>query len=155
MSNVDPFAPFRPRRGRATAIGFAVASIVVFGGIALAMRLGGYSNWSLLDALVLLGFGVLLAAGLWRFAALRATPSPAGLVVRNVVLTRRVAWSDVAAVRFGGGEAWLWLDLVDGDELAVMAVQRADGAFGRAQAERLAALVQTQGGTARRPRPPA
>lgn len=155
MSNVDPFAPFRPRRGRTTAIGFALASIVVFGGIGLAMLLGGYSNWSVLDALLLLGFGVLLAAGLWRFAALRATPSPTGLVVRNVLLTRRVAWSEVSAVRFGGGDAWLWLDLTDGDDLAVMAVQRADGAFARAQAERLAALVQTQGGTARRPRPPA
>ena len=36
----------------------------------------------------------------------------------------------------------LILDLADTEQLAVMAVQRADGAFARQEAERLAALVQ-------------
>ena len=37
------------------------------------------------------------------------------------------------------------LDLDDGDTLAVMAIQKADGAFGRAEAGRLSALVQVNG----------
>ena len=148
---VDPFSPFRPRRGRAVALGFVVASVVVFGALALALLASGYQGWSAVDSLLLLGFGVLLAAVLWRFAALVATPSRDGIVVRNVLLTRRVAWSEVERVRFGGGDAWAWLELADGDSLAVMAVQRSDGDLGRAEAGRLAALVQSRGGSAPRP----
>ncbi|GAB3596458.1 PH domain-containing protein [Angustibacter peucedani] len=145
------FAPFRPRRGRAVALGFVVASLVVFGGLALALPGTGYQGWSLGDSLLLAGFGVVLALALWRFAALRAVPSAEGLVVRNVLLTRHVAWDDVVGVRFGGGDAWVWLDLADGDDLAVMAVQRSDGEHARAEAGRLVALVQSRGGTAARP----
>ena len=43
------------------------------------------------------------------------------------------------------------LDLDDGDTLAVMAIQRADAEFGRAEAGRLAALVQALGPSATSP----
>ncbi len=148
-----PFAPFRPRRGRAVALGFVVASVVIFGGLSLALLATGYQGWSGLDSVLLLGFGLVLAAVLWRFAAIGATPSREGLVVRNVLITRSVAWSEVDGVRFGGGDAWAWLELADGDTLAVMAVQRSDGELARVEAGRLAALVQSRGGTAPRPRP--
>jgi hypothetical protein len=85
---------------------------------------------------------VLIALMMWRFAALRAVPTPSGLEVRNVLLTRRISWDQVEAVRFAGGDPWVLLDLTDGDQLAVMAVQRADGPYGRAEASRLAALVE-------------
>lgn len=136
---------FRPRRGRFVALGFAVASPVLFGALALVAPFSGLSGWSLTDSLLLLGFGVLLAAAMWRFAALRATPSPSGIVVRNVLLTSTITWSDVERVRFAGGDPWVILDLSSGEDLAVMAVQKADGAYGRAQAGRLAALAQAHG----------
>lgn len=152
MSVVDPFAPFRPRRGRAVALGFVLASFVVFGVLAFALFAAGYRGWSGTDSALLLGFGGALAAVLWRFAAISAIPSREGVVVRNVLLTRHVAWTEVERVRFGGGDAWAWLELADGDTLAVMAVQRSDGEFARAEAGRLAALVQSRGGSAPRPR---
>ncbi len=93
---------------------------------------------------------MLVAFVMWRFAAIRAVPSREGIVVRNVAVTRRLTWDEIEAVRFANGDAWAWLDLVDGDQVAVMAVQRSDGAFARAQASRLAALVQSAGRT--RPR---
>ena len=54
---------------------------------------------------------------------------------------RELAWAQVVAVRFGGGDPWVTLDLDDGEVLAVMAIQRADGARGEAEARRLATLV--------------
>ncbi len=142
------FATFRPHRGRAVALTFGVLSLLVFGGLAVLLPTTGYAGWSVSDSLGMFGVGALLATGLWRFASLRAQPTDQGLLVRNVLLTRRLDWAQVRGVRFSGGDAWAWLDLDDGDELAVMAIQRSDGAFGRAEASRLAALVQAKGGPA-------
>lgn len=141
----DPFAPFVPRRGRRTALGFTVGSLVVFGVLALALPATGYRGWSVGDSLLIAGFGVLMALVMWRFAAIRALPSREGIVVRNVAVTRRLTWGEIESVRFAGGDAWAWLDLTDGDQLAVMAIQRSDGARALAEASRLAALVQALG----------
>ena len=138
----DPYAPFIPQRGRRVALGFAAASLVVFAALTVALSSGDVPAWNTSDSVLLLGVGVLLAATMWRFAALRAVPSPTGLVVRNILLTREVTWAEVSRVRFAGGDPWVVLDLADGDQLAVMAVQKADGPFARAAAQRLAALVQ-------------
>lgn len=138
----DPYAPFLPRRGRAVARGFAAASLVLFAVLALVVPSTGMRGWGVLDSLLLFGFGALVAAAMWRFASLRALPSPTGLVVRNVLLTRTVTWGQVTRVRFAGGDPWVVLDLRDGGQLAVMAVQKTDGPAARAQAQRLVALVQ-------------
>ena len=138
----DPYAPFVPRRGRRVAVGFAVAAVLLFAVLAFVVPTTGLLGWGVADSVLLFGVGVLIAAAMWRFAALSATPSPSGLVVRNVLLTRTVAWRDVRRVRFAGGDPWVVLDLRDGDQLAVMAVQKADGDYAMAQAQRLVALMQ-------------
>jgi hypothetical protein len=131
-------APFRGRRGRAVAwIAAAVVSAVLLG-VAAAIRdqLSWY-DW--------LGFAAVALAVTWllsRLAGVAAFPSEAGLVVRNVLITTELEWAQIVAVRFGGGDPWVLLDLSDGDTLAVMAVQRADGEWGRAEANRLATLVE-------------
>ena len=139
---IDPYAPFVPRRGRRVALGFAVTSMLLFTALAVVIPSTGVRGWGITDSVLLMGFGVLIAAAMWRFAALRAVPSPTGLIVRNVLLSRTLAWDEVAKVRFSGGDPWVILDLTDGDQLAVMAVQKADGEFARTQAQRLVALVQ-------------
>ena len=88
----------------------------------------------------------------WRYASIRAVPSRAGLVVRNLVLTRTLEWPEVVGIQFGGGEPWVTLDLEDGDTVAVMAIQKADGPLAGREASRLAALVQAFG-EAREPGP--
>jgi Bacterial PH domain len=70
-----------------------------------------------------------------------AWPGEDGLRVRNLLTVNRLDWHEIVAVRLGGGGPWVMLDLDDGDTLAVMAVQRADGAFGQGEATRLATLV--------------
>jgi len=145
----DPYAIFRPRRGRRVALTMSALSVAIFSGLALSMprvdpQLGG---WSVLDRLLLILCGVALAGGLWRFASIRAVPSTRGLVVRNLVTTRNLEWAQIVRVQFGGGAPWVSVDLDDTDTVAVMAIQRADGAFGEAEAARLSALVQVHSGS--------
>ncbi len=132
-------APFRPRRGRVLPLGMAAVTLVVCAAVAVAM--GGTGLWRLGDQLALVGLGVALAAFLLRYASIRAVPDGDALVVRNLVVTRRVLWEEVVEVRFPDGAPWVSLELDDTEELAVMAIQRADGERARAEARRLARLV--------------
>ena len=136
---VAPFAPFRPRRGKAVPLAMAAAALIVCAVVAVGM--GSAGGWRLGDQLALVGFGVALAAFLLRYASIRAVPDGDGLTVRNLVVTRRVEWNEIVEVRFPEGAPWASMELDDTDELAVMAIQRADGDRARSEARRLAGLV--------------
>jgi hypothetical protein len=142
---VDAFATFRPRRGRAVALGVAWSALVVFGALAVLMPAETLGHWSIIDRLMFFALGVVIAVVAWRYASITAVPTRQGLVVRNLVLTRSLTWPEVVGVQFGGGEPWVTLDLDDGDTLAVMAIQKADGEVSGREASRLAALVQAFG----------
>lgn len=140
------FAPFRPRRGRIVALGVVWGSLILFGVLAaLIPTTAGSELAALPDRIMFFSFGVVMAVLAWRYASLSAIPSHEGLVVRNLVVTRRLEWAQVVGIQFGGGQPWVSLDLDDTDTLAVMAIQRADGEFAEHEASRLAALVQALG----------
>jgi len=146
------FAVFRPRRGRVVAGVFAVVSVLLFGVIAVMLPgpdQGG--PWGPLDRVFFLGVGLAIAALLWRYATIRAVPTREALTVRNLFTSRTVPWQAVVDLRFGGGDPWVTIELDDTDTVAVMAIQKADGPFGRAEAGRLAALVQALGPSERSP----
>lgn len=84
-----------------------------------------------------------------RHATVFALVDVQGLRVRNLVHTTTLRWDEVEGVRFGSGEPWVTLDLVDGRTLAVMAIQSADGAYAHREAQRLASLIIAGGGGAR------
>ena len=109
--------------------------------VGVAVGLGASGEWGPGDQLALVAFGAGIAAFLLRYAGIRAVPDAEGLTVRNLVVTRRVTWDEVVEVRFPEGAPWVSLELDDGDDLAVMAVQRSDGDRARAEARRLATLV--------------
>ncbi|NAZ87837.1 PH domain-containing protein [Kineococcus sp. T90] len=142
-------APFRPRRARAVGLTVAAVLGLVFAGMAVGLALSPNSGWTATDTASAAVLALLLCGGLVRLVSVRAVPTADALVVRNVVFTRRVEWGAILAVRFGGDDPWLTLDTDDGENLAVMAVQKADGARAEAEALRLARLV-----AARAPRPP-
>jgi Bacterial PH domain len=147
----DPYAVFRPRRGRRVALTMAVLSVLIFTGGALSLpRVDpAFGGGGLIDRLLVAFMGVAVSALLWRYASIRAVPSTQSLVIRNLVITRRLEWAQIVRVQFGGGAPWVSVDLDDTDTVAVMAIQKADGALGRAEAARLSALVQVHS----RPRP--
>ncbi|WP_432497493.1 PH domain-containing protein [Kineococcus auxinigenes] len=135
-------APFRPRRARPVGLAVAAGLAVVLVGMAVGLSLAESTDWTVLDSVFTTVFGVLLCGGIVRVVSVRAVPTEEALVVRNVFLTHRVRWEEVTGVRFGRDDPWLVLDTGDDEELAVMAVQRADGEHARAEAQRLARLVR-------------
>jgi hypothetical protein len=139
-------SPFRPRRARIVAVSVAVVSVLLFGAVGLFVPAAGAP-----DRLAIAGFGVAVAWFMWRYASLAAVPSDTGLRVRNLLTTRDLDWAEIVDVHLVVGAPWVTLDLDDGDTLAVMAIQKADGAFGRAEASRLAGLVAAHAA----PEPPA
>jgi len=147
----DALAPFRPRRGRAVALGVVWGSRADLGGRGVIMPTQSDGRWGPADRLMFFALGVLVALVAWRYAAIVAVPSREGLVVRNLVVTRTLEWPEIVGIQFGGGEPWVSLDIEDGDTVAVMAIQKADGPVAAREASRLAALIQAFG-EAREPR---
>lgn len=134
-------APFRPRRARATAWAVAAVEFAVLALVALVAPATGVMAFSWYDRLGIVAVGGAVAWFLSRFALLEAVPSERGLRVRNLFVTTHLDWAQIVSVGFGGGNPWVVLDLADGETLPVMAVQRADGEHGMAEARRLATLV--------------
>jgi hypothetical protein len=137
----DLHSPFRPRRARKVAMVVAIAQFVVLFTVALTLPGEGPIDFHWYDRAGVIGIGALVAWFLSRYVLLSAVPTEQGLRVRNLLLGRDLSWAQIVAVRMGNGDPWVTLDISDGDVLAVMAVQRADGEFGRAEADRLATLV--------------
>lgn len=132
---------FRPRFARwvttVLAVVVAVATVLL-----LVLLPGvGLAGYTVADRAGIGLVGLAIVWFCWRQATVSATPTPAGLRVRNLATTRTVAWAEIVWVRFGEGRPWVQLDLDDGDTLAVMGVQRSDGERARREAKRLATLV--------------
>jgi hypothetical protein len=95
------------------------------------------------DRLSLLVFWILVTVVLHALASVRVVADEAGLYVVNLVRRRRLEWAQIVGLRFGSGDPWVQLDLSDGTTLAVMGIQRADGAGGDRAAHELAAVVRS------------
>jgi hypothetical protein len=133
--------PFRPVRARRVSRLIAVTEFVVVAVPALFVARSGPGSFSWGDRLSILALGTLIAAGIFRFSMLSAIAGEDGLMVHNLIRTTRLEWAQIVSVRFGGGNPWVLLDLDDGDTMAVMAIQRADGRRGEDEARRLSTLV--------------
>jgi hypothetical protein len=104
-----------------------VAAIIVFvGAIALGVAMPAPFQGGDKVGVALLGIPV--AAVLLMLARPSVTAGPEGLVVRNLVGTRRLGWPEVVAIRLGPHDSWASVDVADGTSLALMALQTADGA---------------------------
>jgi hypothetical protein len=145
VTAADPYAPFRPRRARAVAYPVGVVWLLMMAGLAFFLP----AEIGTVDRLGFLLLGVVVLWFMHRQASVQALPTRQGLHVRNLLKSRRLEWPEIVGVRFGDGRPWVELDLDDGDTLAVMAVQRADGPRGEAEASRLASLVVAHSRTER------
>lgn len=138
------YDPFRPVAGAWVARIVAVATLVVFTLVAIFSP--SYDPdatvLNLLNRAGIFLLGVLGAAFLWRYTLIKAVPSPQGLKVQNIIRTHDVEWAQILSVGYSGGAPWAVLELTDTQELAVMAIQRADGDRARREASRLAALIE-------------
>ncbi|MBO3087167.1 PH domain-containing protein [Cellulomonas dongxiuzhuiae] len=140
----DLAAPFRPHLARVVTI--AVAVVVLALTVVLVTTMPGLAT---LDKAGFVLFALLIAWFCWRQASVSAVPDDTGLRVRNLLITTHVTWAQIVSVRFGQGRPWVQLDLADGDTLAVMGVQRADGQRAEQEARRLATLIARRTATTR------
>lgn len=132
---------FRPRAARVVTGTLAVVVALATALLVVLLSTTGVEGWTAADLGGIALVGLAIVGFLWRQATVSATPTAAGLRVRNLATTRTVAWAEIVWVRFGEGRPWVQLDLDDGDTLAVMGVQRSDGERARREAKRLATLV--------------
>lgn len=140
----DPYAPFRPVTGAWVGGLMALASVVVFGLVALLApsHVNGSVQLDLLNRVLIFLVGVAMGAFLLRYAMIRAVPSPQGLRVVNIIQSYDLEWAQIMRVGFAQGGPWAVLELADTEEVSVMAIQRADGQRARKEAGRLAALIE-------------
>lgn len=141
MSEPDRAAApiFRPVRGRLVS---AVLGAGIFvGSIALSIALP--QQFEIMDRLTCAGIGIAVALFMSRYATIHARPDADGLYVRNLGAGELVPWHEIMTVRFSQGMPWPRIDLVDGTDMAVMAIQRADGPRSVDEAQRLADLIGT------------
>lgn len=130
-------AVFRPVRGR--VVSSALGGGILIASIVLAMALP--ERFAVMDRLTCAGIGIAVAAFMTRYATIHARPTAEGLFVRNLGPGELVPWDQIDSIRFSQGMPWVRIDLVDGLDLAVMAIQRADGPRSLAEAQRLADLA--------------
>lgn len=140
--------PFRPHAARLVTLGLAVL-VLLLTAVLVAAVPSIASEYGPGDQAGIALLGLAVTWFCWRQASVSARPDETGITVRNLVVSRRIAWAEIVSVRFGGGRPWVQLDLADGDTLAVMGIQRADGGRAEAEARRLATLVELHSRTAR------
>lgn len=134
---------FRPFRGRVIAHG-AIFVLVVLTAIAYRTEPGG-DLFAYVWRVTVPVLTLILSAILAVVARPKAIAEEAGLTVVNMVRSRRLAWNEIIAVRFGAGAPWVTLDISDGSALPVLGIQASDGARAQREARKLADFVIRMG----------
>ncbi len=118
---------YRPRRLIWMAGSCAVVVIAVFSVVAVFLR---ESNTGVVfrtsDQVAMIVLGILIAAGIMLWATPRVVADADGVEVRNVLVKRYYAWSDVLAISFPDGASFARLELPYDEYYAMMAIQAVD-----------------------------
>ena len=113
-------------RGACALLALAVVAVMIV--VALHTQPSYALNpFDAADRVAIGGVGVFVGAAILALGRSRVDADAEGLRVRNVLMNHEVPWSAVRAVRFDEHSPWATLLLTNDDELAVSAVQAADG----------------------------
>lgn len=130
---------FRPRFTLVVCL--VIGTAFVGGAVFLLLTLAGLSGDHASDAFSIVLIAALAVVTCVLLGRPRAVADATGLAVRNPVRSRRLAWEEIVAVRFGRSDPWVLLDLADGSSHAVLAIQASDGARARRDAAWLRSRV--------------
>jgi hypothetical protein len=132
-----------PRRMRlvCAVVAAVILVVMVVVGLLLKSSSTGVVSFGTSDQVAMVGLGVLLAAGVLLLGRPRVDGDAEGVRVRNVLGSHALPWAAVRSVRFDRSSAWASLLLVTGEEVAVLAVQAADGERAVAAVDGLRALL--------------
>jgi len=121
----------RARPVRLRRVAFTTSAVVVVVFVLLAVLLRRSSSEGVEfgpgDQVAMVLLGVLVAAGVLVLARPSVVADLHGVRVQNLFTTKDVPWEVVRAVSFRDGTPWAMLDLADDDQIALLAVQAADG----------------------------
>jgi hypothetical protein len=121
----------RARPVRLRRVAFTTSAVVVVLFVLLAVLLRRSSSEGVEfgpgDQVAMVLLGVLVAAGVLVLARPSVVADLHGVRVQNLYTTKEVPWEVVRAVSFRDGTPWAMLDLADDDQIALLAVQAADG----------------------------
>jgi hypothetical protein len=135
---------FRPRRTRVVLYAICVALILFTASLAIVMP--GGEIYSYVWRVTVPVCSALIIAMLVLLARPRAIASKDSLTVINLFGRKSYSWPEIVAVRFAKDAPWASLDVSDGQNVPVMAIQNSDGQWARVQATQLADLVADRGG---------
>ena len=118
-----------PRRLRLMTALMAGALVVAMTVVAVLLKSSttGVVSFHTSDQVAMVGLGLAMGAGVLLVGRSRVDADAEGIRVRNVVINHELPWAAVRAVRFTEHSPWATLVLTNDDELAVSAVQAADG----------------------------
>jgi hypothetical protein len=118
----------RPRRIRLFTAVPAVLVVAAFVVIALLLKRGDTGViFSTSDQVAMVGIGLLLGAALLWPNWPRVRADRTGIEVRNMLGSRRFAWTEVRGVSFPDGARWARLELPADEYVPILAVQSLDG----------------------------
>jgi hypothetical protein len=120
----------------------AAAVLASMVGLAIVLPSGGPHPWGVGSRLGVVLIGVAVTVVLHRLASVRVEASDDGVLVANVLGRRRLEWAEIIGVRLLRDDAWMMLDLSDGQALAAMGVQKSEGERAQRQAQAFARMVQ-------------
>jgi hypothetical protein len=140
---------FRPRRARVVVYLCALALLVALTWIAIALPSGGAHPWGLGSRVAMVLTALAIVFLLHRLASVRVVASDKGVEVVNVVGRRQLAWPQIVGIRLGQDDAWLVLDLDDGEAMQAMGIARSEGPASQEQARQFARLVNEHSRTPR------
>lgn len=138
------YREFRPRLLRLVTIPLAIVVLVGFAVLSVALELAvDWPSWRAWDIVWMNALGAALCGAGLRAGSIKATPTAAGLVVRNFFRTTTIEWSAMIGASFNiaAGDPWVSLDLVDGSSHPVMAIAASDAAEAPAELARLRRLI--------------
>jgi len=143
--STDSVYAFHPRIVAAMAAGMGLSLIAVFGVIWFRLSPEDRATFDWFQRITLLAFFGAVLWILYRMSTLRVTAYPDRLRIRNVFKSYTLTWSEVTALRFRPGDAWLQLFDADDNRIGILAVQAAEGARATRAAKRLAAVAREHG----------
>lgn len=146
----DRLYTFHPRILALMAGLMGLSLIAVFGVIWFRLPDESRASFSWFQRITLLVFFGAVLWILFRMTTLRVTAYTDRLHVRNVFKSYTLPWSEVFALRFRSGDAWLQLFDADGNRLGILAVQAAEGSRASRAAKDLAAVAREHGAGPRR-----
>ncbi len=104
----------------------AVVAVMLVVAVLLTSSSTGVITFGLVDQVAVGGLGLFIGAAVMVAGASRVDADADGVRVRNVLVRHELPWDLVSAVRFDRHSSWASLELTNGDEVAVLAVQAVD-----------------------------